>query len=97
MITSLILSLLVGKKRWPQLSHGWLNGKNEDIINHVRQSLGSDFAEFEKILNRAKNYKTAVVYASENSAIDFAGKMDDNIQDIDADTMIDSFELIKLN
>lgn len=91
-------SSLNTKTLGPQLSHGWLSTDTKRYLNHLRSKLSvEDFAEYEKILDRTKKYKAAVVYASENPAIEFAGKMDDYLNSVVSDTMIDSFELLKLN
>ncbi|GEM_PF-1521491 len=91
-------SSLNTKTLGPQLSHGWLSTDTRRYMKHVRNQMSAeDLLEFEKIiLQGTKKYKAAVVYASENPLIQFAGKMDDYIQDIVSDSMVDGFELLKL-
>lgn len=91
-------SSLNTKTLGPQLSHGWLSGKNDRYMKYVESILDpEDLSSFRKILTGSKKYKTALVYAADNPAIELGGKLDDFIDDIVSDNMIESFEFLKFN
>ena len=90
-------SLYTSKSKQAQLSHNWLSTNYNRYLNEIRQQNQEAYDDVFNIINRQKNYKSAVVYAADNPAIEFGKGIDDYMTDIVADPMIDAFELLKFN